>query len=110
MISRSRVLAVLLLSVVFSAHAEVDQARRGEILHMLKHDCGSCHGMTLKGGLGPALTVESLSDKPREYLEIVIRNGRPGTPMAPWGRFMSNKEVRWLVEQLKSGDVDYGND
>jgi mono/diheme cytochrome c family protein len=33
--------------------AALDTARQAELLHLLKHDCGSCHGMTRKGGLGP---------------------------------------------------------
>ncbi len=110
MISLFRILAVLLLQLTFSAQAEVVKTRQAEILHMLKHDCGSCHGMSLKGGLGPALTIGALKDKSREYLETVIRVGRPGTPMAPWGVFMNQDEVRWLVGYLKSGDPNHGND
>ncbi|MCG8427047.1 MAG: cytochrome c, partial [Chromatiales bacterium] len=34
--------------------AEPDQQRQNDLLHLLKHDCGSCHGMRLEGGLGPA--------------------------------------------------------
>ena len=28
-------------------------ARQDELLHLLRQDCGSCHGLTLRGGLGP---------------------------------------------------------
>jgi hypothetical protein len=29
--------------------------RQKELIHLVRQDCGSCHGMTLQGGLGPAL-------------------------------------------------------
>jgi len=102
--------AILVTLLAVAAEAEVGQARRAELVHMLRQDCGSCHGITLKGGLGPALTAGALRDKPRGYLETVILNGKPGTPMAPWQRFMTREEVRWLVGELKSGDIDHDKD
>jgi cytochrome c55X len=66
--------------------------------------------MTLKGGLAPALTAAALSGKPPQYLESVILDGRPGTPMPPWRKFIKPQEVRWLVKQLQSGDVNREND
>ena len=33
---------------------EAERAR--ELIHIVRQDCGSCHGLTLAGGLGPALT------------------------------------------------------
>jgi cytochrome c55X len=110
MISPGRPLAIVLLLATLPVKAQVDKARQDEILHLLKHDCGSCHGMTLKGGLAPALTADALRDKPPQYLESVILDGRPGTPMPPWRKFINTQEVRWLVKQLQSGDVNRGND
>ena len=103
MITYGRV-AVILLFLTVQAEAQVQPSRQSEILHLLKHDCGSCHGMTLSGGLGPALTTQALKDKPHAYLEQVILEGRPGTPMAPWRDFINADEVRWLVNYLKTGD------
>ena len=77
--------------------------RSAEILSMVKQDCGSCHGMTMKGGLGPALTPEALKGIPDESLTATILHGRPGTAMPPWQRFMSADEAAWIVEQLKRG-------
>ena len=70
---------------------------------MLKHDCGSCHGLPPKGGLGPSLMPEALSDKSDELLIATIQNGRPGTAMPPWQRFLNVEESRWLVVQLRKG-------
>ena len=85
------------------AGQEPTPARQDELLHRLQHDCGSCHGMTLKGGLGPALRPADLSDRPEADLVHIIRNGDPGTPMAPWGTEISNDEARWLIAVMKSG-------
>lgn len=79
------------------------EARQRELLHLLKQDCGACHGMTLQGGLGTPLTAEALRDKPVDSLVATILGGRPGTAMPPWKPFMSEQEARWLVELLQAG-------
>ena len=93
---------LLLLFLAFSTQAELPQQRKLELQHLLKHDCGSCHGMTLKGGLGPALLVENLEDKSDEFLLITIQQGRPGTPMPPWNTLLSEEDIRWLVQLLRN--------
>ena len=81
----------------------IGEVRQLELVSLLKQDCGSCHGMTLKGGLGPALTPDMLSTKPRELLVETILAGRPGTPMPPWAPFLSRDEANWLVNNLIEG-------
>jgi cytochrome c55X len=70
-------------------------------MNMLRQDCGSCHGMTLKGGLGPPLLPESLAGKSDAFLIDTILNGRPDTAMPPWRGFFSPDEAAWLVKQLR---------
>lgn len=77
--------------------------RQRELVHLVRQDCGSCHGMTLKGGLGPALTPDALRDKPAESLVATVFGGRPGTPMPPWHRFLTEAEAEWVVDQLIKG-------
>lgn len=91
------------LEEVFAGSLEISDQRKAEVMHLLKHDCGSCHGMTLNGGLGPALTPEALRDKPSDFLELTILEGRSGTPMPPWGNILSASEITWLVETMKTG-------
>ena len=79
---------------------EPSKARQAELQNMLKHDCGSCHGLTLKGGLGPSLLAKDLINKPDDYLVEVIQNGRKGTAMPPWKPFISEQETRWLVQSV----------
>ncbi|MEA3277147.1 MAG: cytochrome c [Pseudomonadota bacterium] len=75
--------------------------RRTELLHLLEQDCGSCHGLTLAGGLGPSLKAGDLRGKPAEFLTATILYGRPGTAMPPWRAFLSEQEAAWLARTLK---------
>ena len=77
--------------------------RSRELIRMVRQDCGSCHGLTLRGGLGPALLPETLRDKPPDGLKYTILLGRPGTAMPPWQPFLSEAEADWIVAQLLRG-------
>ena len=88
-----------------TAIAEVDPARQNELLYFIRHDCGSCHGMTLKGGLGPALLAETLAAKPKEYLVATILEGRINTAMPPWKTMLSHDDAVWITEQLQNGSL-----
>jgi len=83
-----------------------DTLRRAAVVQLVRHDCGSCHGITLKGGLGPALTREALDGKSPEGLRATILYGRPGTPMPPWRDFLTEAEAGWVVEVLMQGRLD----
>lgn len=89
--------------------ADPAPARQRELLELLKQDCGSCHGMRLTGGLGPALTPEALRTKPVDSLVATIFHGRSGTPMPPWRRFVSEAEAQWLVARMLAGTTDAGS-
>lgn len=78
-------------------------ARQGELLHLLVHDCGACHGMRMTGGLGPALTPTALASKSNEALVGTILAGRPGTPMPPWAGLLSEPEAWWIARALREG-------
>ena len=87
----------------------VTDTRQAELTHIVKQDCGSCHGMTLKGGLGPALLVENLENKPILFLQNTILYGRPGTAMPPWKKLLTEQEALWIAEQLKQGKITNNN-
>ncbi|MGZ8259767.1 MAG: c-type cytochrome [Caldimonas sp.] len=100
-----RPLAVL-LGLVACAPAladEVTPARAAELVRIVRQDCGSCHGMRLTGGLGPALTREALADKPVPSLSATIFHGRPGTPMPGWRGLLSEADADWIAERLAAG-------
>lgn len=106
----NRLLKVKLALILgFSASfsfADPSPERQKELQHLLKHDCGSCHGMTLKGGLGPSLLPEDLKHKPDEFLFITIQHGRPGTPMPPWLSQLSQQDTYWIIKLLRQSPTE----
>jgi len=98
------VVAALCVALAEAANG-VPPPRQAELLHLLTQDCGSCHGLTLHGGLGPALTPTALAGRSAASLRAAILHGRPGTPMAPWSPFLSEAEADWLVERLLKGSA-----
>ena len=100
-------LGAILLAAAGAACAQtVSASRQAELIRLVRQDCGSCHGMTLRGGLGPPLTAQALKEKPPESLKAAILRGRPGTPMPPWAVFMSEADAAWIVNQLQRGFPD----
>lgn len=97
-------IAVALATAAFTVPTDLTDKRQGELLYMLDQDCGSCHGLTLKGGLGPALQPDRLIDRSAADLAEIILDGVPGTPMPPWRPLMSEQEALWLGQVLKAGD------
>jgi cytochrome c55X len=83
--------------------AEPSPERQRELRNLLKNDCGACHGLTLQGGMGPALLPDNLAGKPDGFLVSTILNGRKGTAMPPWQTFMNHDEALWLVGFLRKG-------
>ena len=102
-------LLVLLSSYTWAE--PLSKQRQDQLINMVKHDCGSCHGLTLKGGLGPPLTTDALRDKPHGLLFNAIMLGRDNTAMPPWQDLLTQQEIDWLVVLLKSGTEKVsGND
>jgi cytochrome c55X len=104
----AKALAAMTIATSISSHglAGPPPGRQQELLYRLRQDCGSCHGMTLKGGLGPPLLPAVLAGKDDATLVDTILNGRPGTPMPPWEFEISAAEAEWLVGELKKGVAD----
>lgn len=81
----------------------VTKTRQTELIQLVRQDCGSCHGLTLKGGLGSPLLPETLKDKTPEYIKTVILHGLAPAAMPPWKRFLSEADTEWIVVNLKKG-------
>lgn len=93
-----------LAMLVPSAHAaEPTPTDAQRLVRLVRQDCGSCHGLTLKGGLGSPLLPTTLADKPAESLVATILHGRPGTAMPPWRGLLTEQEAQWIVERLQAG-------
>jgi len=98
------VLVLLATSTVNAAELSIPQQQGLE--RLVLQDCGSCHGMTLKGGLGPDIRAQTLIDWEPDALRYVILNGVEGTPMPPWRPLLSDADVDWIVKYLKKGSVE----
>ena len=94
---------VLALFNAADVQAEPTGERAYALNHLVRQDCGSCHGLRLTGGIGPALTPRALADRSRDSLVATILHGRPGTPMPPWSPFLNEDEAGWIVDQLQHG-------
>ncbi len=95
----------LFLSLPLYAADGISEDRERELGNLLIQDCGSCHGLQMKGGLGPALLPEQLAGKTAEYLSAVILHGRAGTAMPPWRGLLSPEEANWMAQRLLARDL-----
>ena len=102
-----RLIPTLLLALLpLAAQSEPAPARQSELLHMVRQDCGSCHGLRMEGGLGLPLTPRDLKGKDRDSLTATILQGRYGTTMPPWSPFVTEAEAGWIVDMLIKGLPD----
>lgn len=92
---------VILMLAAAPAWAEPDATA---LERLVRQDCGSCHGLTLKGGLGPDIRRDALGHHDQDSLTTVILDGVPGTPMPPWRRLLSEAEALWIATYLLKGD------
>ncbi len=90
-----------LLALSLPAMAEVSPERAARLEHMVIQDCGSCHGLTMKGGLGSALTPDVLAHAEPQGLATIILDGVPGTAMPRWRPVLSEEEALWIADYLK---------
>lgn len=79
--------------------------RLAQLNEMVREDCGSCHGMTLKGGLGRPLLPEYFEGRDAGTIAEIILDGIPGTAMPPWRGLLSEAEVAWIAVALKDGKI-----
>jgi cytochrome c55X len=101
-----------LLKTAFALVVTVASASAGEaapdavkLSNLVRQDCGSCHGLTLRGGLGKPLTSANLKPWSSEQLVSIILDGVPGTPMPPWRPLISEADARWIVDRLQQGNL-----
>ncbi len=88
--------AVLVATTAFAA----DTLDPNALKRLVHQDCGSCHGLSLKGGLGPDLRSKTLEHYDAEVLTGVILDGIPDTAMPPWRPLISEEEAEWIARYL----------
>ena len=91
-------------AVVFAATpGSLTAMRKAELRNLVVQDCGSCHGLTMKGGLGRPLLPANLRGLPDETVANIILDGVGGTPMPPWRDLLTEPEALWIAQSLKQG-------
>ena len=100
---------ILVIVALFGGNAraggELSAAEISRLSNMVRQDCGSCHGLTLKGGLGRPLTAEHLAGMDRETVRDIILFGIDKTPMPGWRGLLSEPEADWIAGALKTGTI-----
>lgn len=91
-----------LLPLAAGAESPLSAEREEELETLLYQDCGSCHGMTLRGGLGPALPKSRMNAFSRDGLAALILHGVEGTAMPGWEGQLTEQEARWLADHLQN--------
>lgn len=106
---RRRLRELAATAVVFgctaTAGASEPSIDAAKLTRLVRQDCGACHGLTLRGGLGKPLTPDVLVQWDREQLTHIILDGVPGTPMPGWRPLLSEGEAVWIADALKQGSV-----
>ncbi|AQQ07915.1 cytochrome C556 (plasmid) [Roseibium algicola] len=97
-------IAFCLLAITSLALAE-EQEAPAALVNLVRQDCGSCHGMTLKGGLGPDIRPDALGHYDIDTLSTVVLDGIPKTAMPPWRPILSEADARKIAEYLLKGDT-----
>ena len=95
-------LALALLAFAASTQAAETQGTK-TLRRPVLQDCGSCHGMTLEGGLGPAITPEALQGRDPAEITAIIREGRPARAMPGWGPLLAPGEAERIAAGLLDG-------
>lgn len=107
--SACAMVAGTIIAAVMVAHAAfadpLSAERRSDLDHLLRQDCGSCHGMVLKGGLGPPLLPENVAKWDVDSLAAMILVGNPKKAMPSWSELLSDADARYLAERLLEGSV-----
>ncbi len=91
----------MLVSATVSAG--ISASRKAELHDLLLEDCGACHGITLKGSLGPSLRPTALAGKSKAFIVSTILHGRKNTPMPAWLGVLSRDDASWIADQLLNG-------
>jgi cytochrome c55X len=93
----------LAAAALAAAPGNLTAARQAELRNLVQQDCGSCHGLAMKGGLGRPLLPANLRSFPDRAVADIILDGVAGTPMPPWRGLITEAEALWIAQSLKRG-------
>ncbi len=85
--------------------AEVTNERQSELLYFVEQNCPACHGMRMRGSIGPPLSEASLQHLSVNEVTLTILYGFPEKGMPAWEAQLSEKDAYWIAELLKRGSI-----
>ncbi len=107
---RIQVVAAVVVTFGVCASAWAGDAAKGKAIYDGR--CAFCHGTAGKGD-GPA--GGALNPRPtnfaspdywktakRDAMKMTIKNGKPGTAMAPFGRVLGDADIEDILDHLES--------
>jgi glucose/arabinose dehydrogenase len=104
-----RFAGVALGAIVLGAAAAAPQLHAGQaaqpprgIVATFNQVCASCHGANGSGGSAPSLLDDTWTHGGSDTeLAASIKNGRPGTPMPPFGATLNDQDIRSMVIYIR---------
>lgn len=100
--SAAKGMVVFSIASLLGQQPSLSDERAKALESLVRQDCGSCHGLTLKGGLGPELSASRFEGVPSDAIAALILDGVPGTPMPPWRGLLSEQDALWIADYLKT--------
>jgi mono/diheme cytochrome c family protein len=92
------------LAAAAAEPAQPDAARQQELRRILARECAVCHGASLQGDLGPALTAKTLAGRSEDALVLTILEGHDETAMPPWWWTLNESDTRWLLRFIRNSE------
>jgi len=86
-------------------HAEVANERQSELLYFVEQNCPACHGIRMKGSIGPALSKADLQHLSVNAVTLTILYGLPDKGMPAWEAQLSETDAFWIAKLLKRGGI-----
>lgn len=93
------------LLVITSFAVAEESSSPAALVNLVHQDCGACHGMTLKGGLGPDIRPQAVANFDTDTLSTLILDGIPHTAMPPWRPILSETDAKRIADYLLKGEM-----
>ena len=85
--------------------AEVTDERQSELLDFVEQNCPACHGIRMRGSIGPALSKANLQYLSVNAVTLTILYGLTDKGMPAWEAQLSERDAYWIAEFLKRGGI-----
>ena len=85
--------------------AEVTDERQSELLDFVEQNCPACHGIRMRGSIGPALSKANLQYLSVNAVTLTILYGLTDKGMPAWEAQLSERDAYWIAEFLKRRNI-----